>query len=392
MPHSPRSVTDTPASLLRGPALTPMAFVQAIAQAYAQRGMDPAGALAAAQIAPETLPDPQARITAAQMERISEHAMRELDDEALGWFSRRLPWGSYGMLARASISAPTLGVALQRWCRHHGLIAPDISLALALTGDVATIRIVENNTPGGGAARDSAQVKEAPAKRAGDTEQSPMPPGLPPTLREFCLVSVLRNIHGLACWLVDSRIPLQGAQFPFAPPPHRDVYGVLFSGPTAFDTAPAGIHFDARYLALPLRRDEAALKQMLQRALPLTVLQYRRDRLLVQRVRQALAAHPAQTHSAEALAALLNVSTRTLHRQLKDEGAALQTLKDAVRRTRALELLLRTHRPIKQVAEAAGFQNEKSFMRAFRGWTGQTPAEFRRAGPTLAAPEVRPDA
>ena len=31
-----------------------------------------------------------------------------------------------------------------------------------------------------------------------------------------------------------------------------------------------------------------------------------------------------------------------------------------------------------QVAEAAGFENEKSFIRAFRGWTGQSPAEFRR--------------
>ena len=122
---------------------------------------------------------------------------------------------------------------------------------------------------------------------------------------------------------------------------------------------------------------------MLQRALPLTVLQYRRDRLLVQRVRQALAAHPGATHSADALAALLNLSPRTLHRQLKDEGASLQALKDEVRRARALELLLRTRRPIKQVAEAAGFQNEKSFMRAFRNWTGQSPAEFRRAGAGL---------
>ena len=74
------------------------------------------------------------------------------------------------------------------------------------------------------------------------------------------------------------------------------------------------------------------------------------------------------------------MSARTLHRQLKEEGASLQALKDEVRRTRALELLLRTHRPIKQVAEAAGFQNEKSFMRAFRGWTGQSPAEFRHSG------------
>ena len=94
------------------PAMTPIAFVQAIVLAYERRGMRPAEALAQAQIAPAALLDPASRITAWQMERISDAAMQELDDEALGWFSRRLPWGSYGMLARASLSAPSLGVAL----------------------------------------------------------------------------------------------------------------------------------------------------------------------------------------------------------------------------------------------------------------------------------------
>ncbi len=329
-------------------AITPIAFVKAIVQAYLSQGKTPDRALALAQIAPELLENTTARITAEQFERLSGAAMQELDDEGLSWFSRRLPWGSYGMLARASISAPTLGVALKRWCRHHGLITPDISLTLTTSGETATLRLTESRDLG--------------------------------VLREFCLVSVLRNVHGLACWLIDSRIGLQGAQFPFSAPGHADVYGVLFSGPTTFESANAAIQFDARYLALPLRRDEPALQHMLQRALPLTVLQYRRDRLLVQRVRLALSAHPAQTHNAEALSALLNVSPRTLHRQLKDEGASLQALKDEVRKTRALELLLRSARPIKQVAVAAGFSNEKSFMRAFRNWTGTSPAEFRRLG------------
>ena len=80
---------------------------------------------------------------------------------------------------------------------------------------------------------------------------------------------------------------------------------MLFPGPTAFDAALTGLRFDARYLALALRRDERALQQMLQRALPLTVLPYRRDRLLVQRVRQTLASQAQQTHNAEALATLL---------------------------------------------------------------------------------------
>ena len=106
--------------------------------------------------------------------------------------------------------------------------------------------------------------------------------------------------------------------------------------------------------------------------------QYRRDRLLVARVRQLLATAPEAAHNAQLLADQLHVSTRTLHRQLKEEGASLQALKDEVRQGRAIELLRRTHRPIKQVAEAAGFASEKSFMRAFKGWTGQSPADFRR--------------
>ena len=280
------------------------------------------------------------------MESISSMAMQELDDEALGWFSRRLPWGSYGMLARASLSAPTLGVALRRWCRHHGLLTGDIELKLGVAGDIATLSVTENRDLG--------------------------------DMREFCLVSILRNILGVACWLIDSRIALLGAQFTFPVPADHAVYAVLFSGPTAFDSPTSNIRFDAHYLALALRRDEPALQQMLQRALPLTVLPYRRDRLLVQQVRQALIARPAETRGADALAALLNVSTRTLHRQLKEQGASLQALKDEVRQALAVDMLLRTRRPIKQVADAAGFQNEKSFMRAFKSWTGQSPAQFRQ--------------
>lgn len=327
-------------------AATPMAFARAIVAAYRRCGRDPARVLALAQIAPEHLKQADGRISAAQMEALSGAAMQELDDEALGAFTRRLPWGSYGMVARAALSSPDLGVALKRWCRYHGLLADDIALDLAVSGTLASITIEERRGLRGA--------------------------------REFCLVHVLRNIHGLACWYVDSRIPLAEAAFPFAAPGHASAYALMFPGPVRFGAGQAAIRFDARYLALPLRRDEKALRQMLQRAVPLMVLQYRRDRLLVQQVRQALAAHPQRTHGAEGLASLLHVSVRTLHRQLREAGASLQSLKDDVRRERAQDLLWRSSMPVKQVAEAIGYRNEKSFIRAFRQWTGQSPAEFRR--------------
>jgi AraC-like DNA-binding protein len=50
-----------------------------------------------------------------------------------------------------------------------------------------------------------------------------------------------------------------------------------------------------------------------------------------------------------------------------------------VRRELAIDRLRRTDRPVKQIAREAGFGNEKSFARAFRQWTGESPSAFRRS-------------
>jgi AraC-like DNA-binding protein len=332
-------------------AATPMAFVKAIVQGYERYGRDPAAALRSAQIAPQDVEKAQARVTAAQFEALNAHAMQELDDEALGWFSRRLPWGSYGMLCRASLTSPDLGVAIKRWCRHHRLLTDDVALGLRVAGGMATVTLDEHRAIG--------------------------------AAREFCLVSTLRFLHGYACWVVDSQIALREARFPFEAPPHRDAYPLMFAGTLHFGAARASFSFDERYLALPLRRDERTLRAMLRRALPLTVLQYRRDRLLGPRVRELLHGHAERAVTAEMLAGWLDISGRTLHRQLHEEGLSLQALKDEVRQARAVDQLRRTSRSIAQIAHAVGFRNEKSFSRAFRTWTGTTPGEFRRGATAL---------
>lgn len=332
----------------RGPATTPMAFVRAIAIAYRRYGADPAAALSLAQIAPAMLDDPDARVTAAQMEIFLAVAMQELDDEALGGFSRRLPWGTYGMLCRASITSPNLAVAIRRWCRHHQLLTKDVVMTLSTSRSEAQFAIHEHRDLG--------------------------------ELREVCLVTMLRYFMAYACWAIDSLIPLTETRLPYAAPPHEDAYPLMFPGRIEFGAETAAIRFDARYLDLPLRRDDRDLRETLGRALQLTVHQYRRDRLLVARVRHLLTRDPGETMTAEALAERLHVSTRTLHRQLREEGASLQAIKNETRRERAIELLGRTRRPIKQVALAVGFRNEKSFSRAFKEWTGLTPGDYRNVG------------
>ena len=169
-------------------AVTPLAFARAIVAAYRRRGLDPTAVLKLARVTTAQLARPDGRMTAHQMEVLSAAAMQELDDEGLGAFDRRLPWGSYGMLARASLTAPDLGVALKRWCRHHALLTDSVRLRVTQAGDTALVTIEEN------------------WRTAGE-------------LRELSLAFLLRNVHGLACWYIDSRIPLAATALPRAWPP-----------------------------------------------------------------------------------------------------------------------------------------------------------------------------
>ncbi|MFV0279782.1 MAG: AraC family transcriptional regulator [Rhodoblastus sp.] len=329
-----------------GRAVTPVSFVNAGILAYRQRGLDPTAALQRAHIQPDILARPGGRVTAAQFEVFAETAMRELDDEALGWFSRRLPWGAYGMLCRASLTRGPLELALKRWRRHHRILIEDVLFDLEIDNGLAIWSIEEKRDLG--------------------------------AYREFCLVTLMRYALGFACWSIDSRIALVSAEFPFPAPAHISVYPTIFCNEPVFGAKCAKIMFDARYLALPLKRDEADLDRMLQRALPLTVLPYRRDRMLVERVRKLLRDARTPFARAQDIAQALAVSTRSLHRQLARENASLRQLKEDARAEIARRALSRSRAPIKRVAQAAGFRNEKSFSRAFRGWTGLSPSAYRR--------------
>ncbi|MCP3466423.1 AraC family transcriptional regulator [Bradyrhizobium sp. CCGUVB23] len=326
-------------------AVTPAAFVRGVVAAYARYGRDAAEALARSQVPADLLRSADGRVTAAQFEALAGHAMRELDDEALGWFSRRLPWGTYGMLCRASITAPNLEVALKRWCRHHRILTEEVLFELSVDRDTAVIRLREQRDLG--------------------------------PLREFCLVTLLRYVLGFSCWAVDSAIALRAAEFPHGEPRHVSVYPTIFCKNVRFDAERAGITFDKHYLALPLKRSPSDLDNMLKGALRLTVLPYRRDRLMVERIRRVLRSARGRILTADDVASELALSSRTMHRRLHDEATSLRALKEEAKLELARDALMRGRTPIKRIAEIAGFRNEKSFSRAFRNWTGASPREFR---------------
>jgi AraC-like DNA-binding protein len=83
--------------------------------------------------------------------------------------------------------------------------------------------------------------------------------------------------------------------------------------------------------------------------------------------------------SLEAAAAALHVGTRTLRRRLEEHGTSYKALLDEVRRELAYHYVGTTEEPLAAVAARLGFTEPSTFYRAFKRWSGTTPAAYRVA-------------
>lgn len=99
-----------------------------------------------------------------------------------------------------------------------------------------------------------------------------------------------------------------------------------------------------------------------------------------QRVRAVLLEGlPGGLVSADAVARKLAMSRRTLQRRIEAEGTSFDRVLRETREALARHYLARTALPAAEIAFLLGFAEPNSFYRAFRSWTGTTPAALRRA-------------
>ena len=95
---------------------------------------------------------------------------------------------------------------------------------------------------------------------------------------------------------------------------------------------------------------------------------------------------PAGISSIDAVAQRLAVSKRSLQRQLADESVGFQEVLSEVRQALAQHYLRRTDISAGEISWLLGFQESNSFIRAFRSWTGTTPAAYRQGRSGMDAP------
>ncbi|GAA5234398.1 AraC family transcriptional regulator [Verticiella sediminum] len=322
-------------------------FVHAALSGLAPQPQAVSAALAAAGIAPESLQAAGARVSADQYGRLWRAVALALDDEFFGQDARRMKCGSFALMCQAAIGARTLGGAAARIARFFGIVLDDFAVVLREHGALARL--------------------ELHARHAG-------------AARPFAHETLLIMLHGVLCWLAGRRIALREAGFAYAEPAYSAEYRVMYCGVLRFGVPQTYVVFDAAVLALPVQRTRADLRRFLRSAPANFIVKYQNPEGWAARVRRQLKRTPPTAWPAfDTLAASFGVSVSTLRRRLEQEGQSYRAIREQLRRDLALAWLADTRRSVTRIALELGFADPSAFRRAFRGWTGARPGEYRRA-------------
>jgi AraC-like DNA-binding protein len=277
--------------------------------------------------------------------------VRELSDEGFGLFASPLRPGTFEFLCRGTIGAPTLGIALARAAHFLAVVLPDLEVRVDSKGDVAWLEISER-------------------RRLRTHDSDPR--------RVFAYEWLLRMLHGLACWLAGRSLALDSVAFPYPQPAHAAEYARVYTEHSTFGEPSLVATFAAKLLGLPVRRTEAELATFLEGAPGKISMLYRRDREIALAVREFLGASLRDAPGFDEVAAALHLSTRSLHRRLAEEDTSFRQIRERLRRDEALQRLKNTKQSVAEIAEALGYSEPSAFFRAFVGWTGVSPTQYRK--------------
>ncbi|MEL6690820.1 MAG: AraC family transcriptional regulator [Pseudomonadota bacterium] len=74
----------------------------------------------------------------------------------------------------------------------------------------------------------------------------------------------------------------------------------------------------------------------------------------------------------------LGLSARSFHRRLAEQGLSFHTLTEETQREIAIGMLKEDAYALSEIAFLTGYSEQSAFNRAFKRWTGNTPAAYRR--------------
>ncbi len=332
-------------------APTVLARIGALVMAAAQaRGVDAAALQARTGFDPALLHDADARMPLSMEVALWETAAALAGDPCFGLHAvKQVQPGAFDALDYVVRTAPDLLSALQRLARYNRLVH-----------DIADFRVID----------EGARVT---------VEHGFAVPGLAPCRHasDFTLAS----LPEVASQMRGERVLVLAVHLAHEAPRDVQPYVEVFGVQPQFGATRSAVVFDAGLLRRPLPAADAGLSRIVTahaERLLAALAPAGGEQPWVARVSRLVGERIANgPPSLRELARELHTSERSLQRQLEAEGARFSGLVERVRHELALRYLADPRLTLGEVAYLLGYAEPSPFHRAFKRWTGMTPAAAR---------------
>jgi len=317
--------------------------------AIAARGGSPERVLEAAGLRASDIADPDHWVDLEKLVTLDDAAAREMGDDGFGLkVGLSYDPNSLGVLAYAVLNAPIVDTALRNFERYGHTHMEGAHIVLETRGEEC--RFGYHISVG------SRELRRQHAEGA-------------------CAMGVQ-----LMRRLIGSDWRPQRVLFGHRKPADVSEHERIFDAPLAFDQdVSCALVFAASDLQRPVLGADHRLLPIVQRFLDDAPASSATSDAWLRDVRAQIARATCDGHpELERISRRLGMGGRTLQRRLAERGLVWKTLVEEVRRELALRYLNEATLPLTQVAFLLGYSELSAFYRAFRRWTGSTPAEYRR--------------
>jgi AraC-like DNA-binding protein len=292
--------------------------------------------------------DAERFLASSDFAQILEEAARATGDDCFGLhFGERYNPKNIGPLIYVVLNSPTIAAGFENIARY-----------LKLHNEAATVALVIEGK--------WAYARHLLVKLAVET---------PRQHNEYSMAVALNTLR----LMVGSLWAPVEVQFAHAAPRQTSEHLRVFGAPVSFGCATNSFVMEREFLERSVPAADERLYPILRRYLDGVLKEMPRDDDLLTSVRRAVGesmrdGEPKLTLVAKRLA----MSPRTLQRRLKESGVDFKGLVEDTRRRFSLSYLRDRRNTLTEIAYLLGYSEVSAFNRAFRRWTGSTPAAYRR--------------
>ena len=326
----------------------PVHYIRLMADLLAGKGVDTQAWLTQGGLSQADLADAGKNVPYPVLHKLVTGALRMSGDPAVGLLmGERLRVNTHGILGYAAMSSGTLRQAVELFERF-----------LPLRTTLVSVHHVEN--------AGEMDLRFAPARQLDEIEHA-------------VLETIVLTVKNLTDHITMGQGEVLRVYFAFPEPDYASLARGMFGCEVIYGHPWTGYSMSLDVVDQPLSASDPASfeegARICQRELD------KRSELasMGARVRRLMFESQNGFPSLEVTARLFNLTPRTLHRRLIDEGTSYHDIVEEVRHGLAVQHLRGTRLSIQEIAYSLGYNDQANFRRAFKRWEGVSPSAFREA-------------